>query len=303
MPKQERRVEYAEEISGDFEFTNDDFNRIRGLIRSHAGIHLGENKRAMVYSRLGRRLRKLHITTFKDYLDRLESGADAERAAFINALTTNLTSFYREMHHFEILRKFVKNGGLPSDSTVWSAGCSTGEEAYSIAMVLATTPEWRPQVGQVVASDIDTSVLGFAERGIYPAERVKAVPAADLKRFFFGGVGENAGLVKVRPELKRFVAFRQLNLHEAGWTVRAPVKVIFCRNVMIYFDAQSRRRILERFGTLLDPGGLLFLGHAENVSDMGGVFRSLGRTAYERIERRVANQGEARARSAGSSDV
>jgi len=303
VPKQERRVEYAEEIGGDFEFTDDDFNRIRGLIRSHAGINLGDNKRAMVYSRLGRRLRKLHITAFKDYLDRMESGAEGELAAFINALTTNLTSFYREMHHFEMLRKFVKDGGLPADSTIWSAGCSTGEEAYSIAMVLATTPEWRAQVGQVVASDIDTSVLGFAERGIYPVERVKSVPPADLKRFFLGGVGENAGLVKVRPELRRFVAFRQVNLHDASWAVRAPVKVIFCRNVMIYFDAQSRRRILERFGALLDPGGLLFLGHAENVSDMGGVFRPLGRTAYERIERRVAHHGEARARAAGGSDV
>ncbi len=300
--RQGRRVGHAEQIAGDFEFTDDDFHRIRGLILSHAGIHLGHNKRAMVYSRLGRQLRKLRIASFKEYLDHMESGTGAELAAFINSLTTNLTYFYRETHHFSALREFVQKGGLPWNSTIWSAGCSTGEEAYSIAMVLATALGSRSQVGQVVASDIDTSVLEHAERGVYPAERTKNIPPAELKRFFLGGAGENAGFVKVRPELRRLVAFRQINLHETGWAVRAPVKVIFCRNVMIYFDARARRRILERFGALLHPGGLLFLGHSENVADMGGVFRSLGRTTYLRTERRVANHGAARAVDGGRSD-
>lgn len=300
--QQDCRVGHAEPIIGDFEFTDDDFNRICGLIQSHAGIHLGHNKRAMVYSRLGRRLRKLGITSFREYLDRMESGTGVELAAFINALTTNLTSFYREMHHFSILREFLQNGGLPWDSTIWSAGCSTGEEAYSIAMVLATVLGSRTQVGQVVASDIDTRVLEHAERGVYPAERMTNILSTDLKRFFLGGTGENAGFVKVRPELRRLVAFRQINLHETGWAVRAPVRVIFCRNVMIYFNARSRRRILERFGALLGPGGLLFLGHSENVADMGGVFRSLGRTAYVRTDHRPANQSAARARSGSGSD-
>ena len=300
--QQECSVEPAERIRFDFEFTDEDFNRIRGLIQSHAGIYLGQNKRAMVYSRLGRRLRKLRIASFREYLDRMESGTGAELAAFINSLTTNLTYFYREMHHFSVLREFLQKGGLPWDSTIWSAGCATGEEAYSIAMVLATTLGSRAQVGQVVASDIDTSVLEHAERGVYPAERTKNIPSADLKRFFLGGAGENAGFVKVRPELRRLVAFRQINLHETGWAVRAPVKVIFCRNVMIYFDAQARRRILERFGALLHPGGLLFLGHSENVADMGGVFRALGRTAYLRTDGRLANQGAARAVGGSGSD-
>jgi chemotaxis protein methyltransferase CheR len=153
-----------------------------------------------------------------------------------------------------------------------------------------------------VASDIDTSVLEHAERGVYPAECTKNIPSADLKRFFLGGTGENAGLVKVRPDLRRLVAFRQINLHETGWAVRTPVRVIFCRNVMIYFDAQARRRILERFGALLGPGGLLFLGHSENVADMGGVFSSLGRTAYLRTDRRCQNQGDTRAGGGSGGD-
>jgi chemotaxis protein methyltransferase CheR len=300
--KQQSRAEHAEQISGDFEFTDDDFIRIRGLILSHAGIYLGHNKRAMVYSRLGRRLRMLHIASFAEYLDRMESGTAAELAGFINALTTNLTNFYREKHHFSILREFLQKGGLPGHSTIWSAGCSTGEEAYSIAMVLATALGSRTQVGQVVASDIDTSVLEHAERGVYPADRAENIPSAELKRFFLGGAGDNAGYVKVRPELRRLVAFRQINLHDAAWAVRTPVKVIFCRNVMIYFDAQARRRILERFGALLEPGGLLFLGHSENVADMGGVFRALGRTAYMRTDHPAANQVNARARAGSGRD-
>ena len=281
----ESRIDNAERICDEFGFTDDDFYRICGLIQSRAGIRLGHNKRAMVYSRLGRRLRKLNIASFKEYLDHLESGTGDEFAAFINALTTNLTYFYREMHHFSMLRSFLENGDLPRDATIWSAGCSTGEEAYSIAMVLASVRGLKPQAGHVVASDIDTSVLAHAERGVYSAERVKNVPTTDLKRFFLGGVGDNAGLVKVRPELRRLITFRQINLHETGWALRAPVKVIFCRNVMIYFDAQSRRRILERFAAQLEPGGLLFLGHAENIADFGGVFQALGRTTYQRTDR------------------
>ena len=303
MPqKQECRVDRAGPIAVDFEFTDDDFKRIRGLIQSHAGIYLGENKRAMVYSRLGRRLRKLGIASFREYLERMESGTGAELIAFINSLTTNLTYFYREMHHFAVLREFLQKGNLPWNSTIWSAGCSTGEEAYSIAMVLASAPRPRLQTGQIVASDIDTSVLEHAERGIYSEEHMKNVSPEALKRFFLGGTGENAGLVKVRPELRRLVAFRQINLHDSRWPVRAPVKVIFCRNVMIYFDAPSRRRILERFGAVLDPGGLLFLGHSENVADMGEVFRPIGRTAYLRTDRRIAGQGGARAGNDGGSD-
>jgi chemotaxis protein methyltransferase CheR len=256
----------------------------------------------MVYSRLGRRLRKLGFTSFRAYLDSMESGSGEELAAFINALTTNLTNFYRESHHFSILREFLQSGGLQGNATIWSAGCSTGEEAYSIAMVVASTLGSRAQVGQVVASDIDTNVLTHAERGIYPVERMKNIPPAELKRFFLGGAGENAGLVMVRPELKRLVAFRQINLHETRWAVRAPVKVIFCRNVMIYFDAQSRRRLLERFGAVLDPGGLLFLGHSENIAELGGMFRPMGRTAYVRTDHPAAGEGDRRSRSGGGSD-
>ena len=300
--KQKSRPEHAEQISGDFEFTDDDFIRIRGLILSHAGIYLGQNKRAMVYSRLGRRLRKLGIASFREYLDHIESGTPEDLAAFINALTTNLTNFFREKHHFSLLQEFLHKGGLTGQSTIWSAGCSTGEEAYSIAMVLASALGSRSQVGQVVASDIDTSVLEHAERGVYPAERMKNIPPADLKRYFLAGAGENAGFVKVRPELRRLVAFRQINLHETRWAVRSPVKVIFCRNVMIYFDAPSRRRILERFATLLEPGGLLFLGHSENIADSRGVFRPLGHTAYMRTDHSGATQGAARARKGSRSD-
>jgi chemotaxis protein methyltransferase CheR len=302
VQQQESRVELPEQISVDFEFTHEDFNRVRGLIHSYAGIHLAPNKRAMVYSRLGRRLRKLGIASFREYLDRMESGTGEELAAFINSLTTNLTYFYREKHHFSILREFLQSGDLTWDSTIWSAGCSTGEEAYTIAMVLATVLGSRSRFGQVVASDIDTSVLEHAERGVYPEERIKNIPLADLKRFFLGGTGENAGFVKVRPDLKRRVSFRRINLHDTSWAVRGPVKAVFCRNVMIYFDAQARRRILERFSDLLEPGGLLFLGHSENVADTRGVFRPLGQTVYLRTDRHLGNHGATRAGGGSGSD-
>ena len=291
--QQECRVAHAELTSFEFEFTDDDFNRICELMQFHVGIRLGHDKRAMVYSRLGQQLRKLGIASFNDYLDHIESGTCGELATFINALTTNPTNFNREMHHFAILREFLQNGGVPEDSTIWLVGCSTGEEAYSIAMVLASAPELRSRFGQIVASDIDPTVLEQAERGVYPAERVTNIPAADLKRFFLSGKGENAGFLKIRPQLRRLITFRQINLHDSSWPVRAPVNVIFCRNVMNYFNAQTRRRTLERFGALLAPGGLLFLGHSENISGKDGVFQQLGQTVYMRTDRSIANHDDA----------
>ena len=256
MPQQQDcRVERAERIRFDFEFTDDDFHRIRGLILSHAGIHLGHNKRAMVYSRLGRRLRKLHIASFSEYLDRMESGTGAELAAFINSLTTNLTYFYREMHHFSVLREFLQEGGLPWDSTIWSAGCSTGEEAYSIAMVLATVPGSRSQVGQIVASDIDTSVLEHAERGIYPAASTKNIPSADLKRFFLGCGGKRrvrqgaAGIEPARRLSPDQSARNRLGRARAGAGDLLP----------------ERDDLLQRAGEAADPRALRRARHGSPV--------------------------------------
>ncbi len=286
----------AAEKSPEFEYTHQDFERIRRLIRENAGIKLDDSKRAMVYSRLVRRLRQCAIPSFREYLDRVEADPATELDGFVNALTTNLTCFYREPHHFAILQEYLQGLGARGEARVWCAGCSTGEEAYTLAMVLAGIAGSAPREGQILASDIDTRALEHAAQGIYSEERVQQVPRELLKRHFLQGTGSNSGLVKVRPELKRLIAFARINLHDASWPVRGALKAIFCRNVMIYFDPQSRHRILQRFAALLVPGGLLFAGHSENFSDTGGLFQALGRTVYRRSERPLSSdlQGMAR---------
>ncbi|MCX8956253.1 protein-glutamate O-methyltransferase CheR [Erwinia psidii] len=255
------------------------FKRISQLIYQRAGIVLADHKREMVYNRLVRRLRMLGIDDFGRYLALLENDINSpEWQAFINSLTTNLTAFFREAHHFPILAEHAKKRG--GSFNVWCAAASTGEEPYSLAMTLAETLGSGPGKFQVYASDIDTQVLEKALAGVYRQEELRTLSAQQMQRFFFRGTGPHAGMVRVRPELANTVTFAQLNLLANDWAAPGPFDAIFCRNVMIYFDKETQEKILRRFVPLLKPGGILFAGHSENFSQISKEFYLRGQTVY-----------------------
>jgi chemotaxis protein methyltransferase CheR len=274
-----------QETGKEFEFTRADFERVRGLIYQRAGISLADSKQEMVYSRLARRLRAAGIESFARYLDELEAGRmPQEWESFTNALTTNLTSFFREAHHFPLLAEHAlkarrQNPGAPL--TIWCSASSTGEEPYSIAMTLCEAFNTLTPPVSIIATDIDTNVLATAGAGVYPIERVDKLEPERLRRFFLKGKGAQEGLVRVRPELRQLVTFRPLNLLADGWDVKGPFDVIFCRNVMIYFDKATQRRILSRFVPLMKPDALLFAGHSENFLYVSDSLRLRGKTVYE----------------------
>jgi chemotaxis protein methyltransferase CheR len=266
----------------EFPFSPGDFRRVRDLIAKLAGIALAEHKENMVYNRLARRLRSTGIGSFGEYLDLVEQPEDAERGHFVNALTTNLTSFFREGHHFEMLaeyaaaRRRVSPGG--GRLRIWSSACSTGEEPYSAAIVLreAECP------AEIIATDIDTDVLRRAQRGNYALDAVDNMNQERLRRFFLKGVGQNEGRIMVRPELHAMVRFSPCNLQGDNWPAGERFDVIFCRNVMIYFSRESQRQVLDRFIRVLRPGGLLFVGHSESYATGHAALRNCGKTSYER---------------------
>ncbi|QKJ87514.1 Chemotaxis protein methyltransferase CheR [Paramixta manurensis] len=255
------------------------FRRISQLIYQRAGIVLADHKREMVYNRLVRRLRTLNIDDFGRYLALLENDPTSpEWQAFINALTTNLTAFFREAHHFPILAEHAKRRG--GGYSVWSTAASTGEEPWSIAMTLAETLGASPGRFQVHASDIDTQVLEKAQAGVYRQEELRTLSQQQLQRFFLRGTGPHTGMVRVRSELAQTVSFARLNLLAHEWPLPGPFDAIFCRNVMIYFDKETQEKILRRFVPLLKPGGLLFAGHSENFSQISKEFWLRGQTVY-----------------------
>jgi chemotaxis protein methyltransferase CheR len=267
-------------VNSEFLFTDSDFSRIRTLIHRRAGIALGEQKRQMVYSRLSRRLRELQLPEFSTYLELLEASRDGEEwQAFINSLTTNLTSFFREAHHFPVLAAHVRKSKQPV--TIWCAAASTGEEPYSIAITLIEALGERAGTARVIATDIDTAVLAKASAGVFTLEQVNRLSTERLRRFFNKGTGSNAGKVRVRPEVAAMVKFSRLNLLDPSWSVKEPVDAIFCRNVMIYFDKPTQKKVLDRFAPLLKPEGLLFAGHSENASLVSPGFKAVGQTVYE----------------------
>lgn len=274
----------APKISSDntkvFEFTPRDFDRIRALIYRQAGISLSESKQEMVYSRLARRLRAKGLHSFKDYLDGLENGRDGDEwEAFTNALTTNLTSFFREAHHFPILAEHMLRMKAPL--SIWCSASSTGEEPYSMAMAVCEAFGTLTPPVSIVATDIDTNVLVTAASGVYPVDRIEKMAPDRVKRFFQRGKGERAGLVRVRPELRQMVTFKPLNLLAGNWPISGPFDAIFCRNVMIYFDKPTQSQILDRFVPLMKPEGLLFAGHSENFMYASDAFKLRGKTVYE----------------------
>ncbi len=263
----------------EFNFTAQDFDRVRQLIYRHAGISLSEAKSDMVYSRVGRRLRAVGSTSFKQYLDALESQNNPmEWEAFTNALTTNLTSFFREEHHFPILAEHLLT--LKKPIRIWCSAASTGEEPYTIAMTACEAfGSLNPPV-EIIATDIDTNVLSTASKGIYPYERVSKLSETRRKHFFLKGSGPNEGMVAVRKELKSMITFSQLNLLEDNWALNEPFDAIFCRNVMIYFDKPTQSKILSRFAPLMKQHALLFAGHSENFLYVSDAFNLKGKTVY-----------------------
>ena len=271
---------------GEFSFSTADFERVRQLIHERAGISLHAGKQAMVYSRLSRRLRELGQTSFGSYLQGLEravaAGDEQEWQAFVNCLTTNLTAFFREDHHFPVLAsELLRRRG--QRVRIWCNAASTGEEPYSLAMTTRETLGAHAHADvTIVCSDIDTQVLATAARGIYAAEARGLTPER-LRQHFLRGTGSNAGQIRVRPELAQRVEFRLFNLMDERWSLGEPFDIVFCRNVMIYFDAPTQRRVLERLHGVMRSPGLLFAGHSENFSDSRDLFRLRGKTVYERV--------------------
>ncbi len=269
----------------DFDFSDRDFRRVCQLIHDRAGIALVDSKRDMVYGRLSRRLRALGLADFGTYLDRLEHASDGEEwQAFTNALTTNLTAFFREPHHFDTLREQIARSGATARAplTLWSCAASTGEEPYSIAITACEAFGTLTPPVRILATDIDTQVLATARRGVYPLERVAGMDATRRRTFFKRGTGPNEGQCRVHPQLQTLIDFRPLNLLSPRYDVGGPFSALFCRNVMIYFDKPTQRDILSRLVTHMDADSLLYTGHSENYLHAADLIRPCGRTLYRR---------------------
>ncbi|MEQ1532400.1 MAG: CheR family methyltransferase [Sideroxydans sp.] len=267
--------------SREFQFTTQDFQRVRKLIYAHAGIALNDSKQELVYSRLSRRLRATGISSFSTYLQLLEQHDEKEWEAFANSLTTNLTSFFREQHHFPLLTEQLTKIGQAHPIVLWCSASSTGEEPYSMAMTaIDAFNSFTPPV-KIIATDIDTNVLDTARKGVYALDRVEKLDKEKIKRFFYKGEGAQEGFVKVRSELQAMISFQKLNLLDTTWPIRDKLDAIFCRNVMIYFDKETQLAILKKMAPLLRSDGLLYAGHSENFYHAEAYFKLRGKTVYE----------------------
>lgn len=268
----------------EFEYSEADFEKIRKVIYHKAGISLSDSKKQLVYSRLARRLRALRLPDFSAYLAYLNEN-EQEQEEFINALTTNLTAFFRESHHFDILAHQVHKLKVQKRKLrIWCAASSTGEEPYSIAMILAEAYDsYEPPV-EIIASDIDSNVLREASAGIYTAQRIDSLSLARKKRFFQKGKGDNSGKVRVVQELRKLIEFKKINLLDETWPLQPPFDIIFCRNVMIYFDKTTQLKLLERMTKLLRPDGLYIAGHSESFAQATHLVKLVGKTTYALVK-------------------
>jgi chemotaxis protein methyltransferase CheR len=271
----------------EFELTDSEFNRLRELVREHTGIALSDAKRELVYGRLARRLRKLKLASFAEYCTLIEDRPAEEMQELTNAITTNLTSFFRENYHFEQLAAEVlplveRSRAGTRRVRLWSAGCSTGEEPYSLALVvreaLAHLSGWDIKL---LATDIDSKVIETAAEGVYGEERLKGVAAERVRRWFPRAAGQ-PGHCEASAELKTLITFRQLNLFDP-WPMKGPFDIIFCRNVVIYFDKDTQRALFDRMAEVQEPGGWLFVGHSENLFNVTSRYKLVGRTVYRRV--------------------
>lgn len=268
----------------EFHFTDDNFDTIKRLIYERAGINLAATKRDMVYSRLSRRLRANGLKTFQQYLELLNDESSHEQQEFVNSLTTNLTSFFREAHHFDILKEYFAEHPDKRSFRIWCCAASTGEEPYSIAMAAVEHFGRYDAPVEILASDLDTKVLEKARAGIYASDRVERLSDQRLKAFFFRGKGDNSGLVKVKSELQDLVYFFSLNLLSESWPFDQAFDIIFCRNVMIYFDKPTQYKVLKKFLPHLKEDGLLFAGHSESFPHASDLFKLRKHTVYVKAQ-------------------
>jgi chemotaxis protein methyltransferase CheR len=263
-----------------FHFTDQDFQHIRKLIYDLAGINLSNAKSEMVYNRIARRLRVNGLTRVDDYLQLVLAHQSSERQPFINALTTNLTSFFREPEHFSLLAKHLLEMSKNRPIKIWCCAASTGEEPYTIAMTALEALGGNNAAVKILATDIDTQVLKTAAEGIYSLDRIEKLEPSLKKRFFLKGKGDQQDNVSVRQELKDMITFQSLNLLDNVWEIQGPFDVIFCRNVMIYFDKETQHKILKKFVPLMTTESLLIAGHTENFNHAADLFLKKGRTIY-----------------------
>ncbi|MET0793412.1 MAG: protein-glutamate O-methyltransferase [Polyangiaceae bacterium] len=275
-------VSEAPNPAREFELGDKEFQRIQKLLKERSGIDIGAGKRMLAYGRLARRMRALKLTKFSDYLLLVDDPTSEESGKFLNALTTNVTELFREEHHFELLAARVVPEVLSARASklrIWSAACSAGDEPYSIALTLSRTQALADLDVRILATDIDTEILDQARRGVYAVDRVAKLKP-EFRSSFQRGTGANAGNARISPALRELVTFKQLNLLDP-WPMSGPFDVIFCRNVFIYFDTQTRERLVRRFASLLRPGGYLFLGHSESPSaNSTPSLKNCGRTAF-----------------------
>jgi chemotaxis protein methyltransferase CheR len=277
----------AKPPGNDFQLTGAEFDRLRELVRQHTGIALADSKRQLVYGRLSRRLRALKLTSFAEYIKLLERGEAVELEEFTNAVTTNLTSFFREPHHFdymarEFLPKVAANDKGAQRLRIWCCAASTGEEPYSLAITLreaaARFTGWDVKV---LCTDLDSAVLATGLEGVYAEERLQSVSGARTSKYFDEVSVEGAKKYRTTDELRSLLTFKQLNLmHE--WPMKGPFDAIFCRNVIIYFDKDTQRKLFERMAQLQRPGDYLFLGHSESLYRVSEKYDLIGKTIYRR---------------------
>jgi chemotaxis protein methyltransferase CheR len=290
----------------EFSISDQEFHSMQGLVKDRTGIALSDHKRSLVVARLGKRLRTLGFGTFRHYYEHVTGGTGSgELENFVNAITTNKTDFFRERAHFELLTREVvpalKRRALQTGERrvrIWSAGCSTGEEAYTIALTLCealgSLLTWDVRI---LASDIDTNVLAQGSAGVYSAERAAEIPLPLLHRYFLKGSGVQAGQVKVGRAIHPLVTFRRINLLEEPWPIRTTFDCIFCRNVIIYFDKPTQSRLMYRFADSVRDDGYLFLGHSESLHGICDRFSFLRNTVYRKIagahavKRQAAGEG------------
>ena len=272
----------------EFPFTEKDFGFIQNLVAERTGIVLSEIKRDMVYSRVVRRIRKLDVNNFNEYCALLKTGDEQELIEFTNAITTNLTSFFREPHHFEYLTKTLlpELKAKKTDRTirVWSAGCSSGEEPYSIAMTLRDFfPESSGWDIKILATDLDSHMLASAEKGVYKEKCVTGIDKKHLRKWVKRGKGKMTGMVKISSELQQLVTFKQLNLMH-DWPMRQKFDFMLCRNVVIYFNKETQKDLFDRYADLLSDDAILFIGHSESLHNVTNRFKSLGKTIYRKVK-------------------
>ena len=272
---------------GEFALSEREFSRVKARVYKQAGISLSDAKRTLVVSRLGKLVRALGLGSFDDYLDFLErQGSPADAQDFVNALTTNLTRFWREDHHFthletyvgELMRRASRSAGIRPRLRIWSAGCSTGQEAYTIALsLLAAFPELKRWDFRILATDIDTNVIAKAAAGVYPENELNGLTADRAALFEPAGPGQ----IRIPLAAREIVSFKPLNLIANPWPMKGPFDAIFCRNVAIYFDKQTQGELFGRLGGMLAPEGFLYIGHSENLGAGGASFKLVGKTIYQ----------------------